>query len=396
MLKYPAMRNHPQILVVGGGIAGLSFALQLARRGISATIWEKQSPLNFGGYVVGIWKNGFDVLEKLGVADKVRQHGKISEFQHLTDENGNTIRYTDLKLLNQKHQSTVMFMQRNTLINILRKEVGDTAVMRFGVSIAAVQEEETGIRVSSDVMSDAKSFDLVVGADGIGSGTRRLVFGEDGIVRHNGVFYYTSVSMAQWQSRPQGDIEMTGPETFLGLYPFSEEHCGVYAAVYRRPDLLDMPAAAVMKHYFLNFNGYVPSVLQQIEEAEIFGDVIREVRLPKWHAGRCMLIGDAAHAMLPTTGQGLSLALEDGWLLANIIADTPQQQWTAEFTAFEKSRRRRMMPIYRRAALSNFVVHHTPAFLCKPRNMLIRCLFGKRKLGTLNAFLKKSVTRDET
>ena len=390
------MSPRPKILIVGGGIAGLCCALQLARRGVAAMVCEKLPPASSAGYIIGIWKNGFDVLEKLGVADLARQRGITSDFQILTDPQNRAIRSTDMRALNEKYGAGVVFMNRGALVECLLEELQKTGVadVHFNHSVSEVESQESKSRA---VFASGKEeyCDLIIGADGINSRVRRAVFGNRGEVTHNGVFYYAVVSMTEWESPLTGDVEMTGAGTFLGLYPFSRRECGIYAAVYRRPGLLSRPPSEVLREYFSGFSGYAPAVIDSCMTAEIFGDVIREANAPRWCFEGGILIGDAAHAMLPTTGQGISLALEDGYLSANIIADSPQEKWAEQFAALEKSRRSRITPIRRRAALTNFVVNHTPSWLCPSRNTLIRLLAGNKSRG-LDSFMADNVVRGET
>ncbi len=385
-----AAGSMPKILVVGGGAAGLSFAAQLSRRGGAATVWEKRPSETGDGYAVGLWKNGFDVLEKYGAAGDVKSAGKTSAFSQLTDEKGRVIRHADLSPLNRKYGAAVVFMMRGGLLQKLRK-IADGAVLRHA-EFAKAEMREGGV-LASDSLGNCEFFDLLVAADGINSPVRQAIFGGNCIKKHNAVFYYLSVSMAGWNPPLEGDIEMTGPGAFLGLYPLADGRCGVYAAVYRRSGLLRRPADKVLAEVFGHFGGYAPAVVSACQNEKIFGDIIRESRPSRWSARGCVLIGDAAHAMLPTTGQGLSLAMEDGFLLANIVADSPPSRWKERFAEFEKSRRRRLAPIRRRAALTNFAANYTPAFLCPARNALIRMAARGSKTGSLESFFQKGAEK---
>ena len=383
------MVQPPKILVVGGGAAGLCCVTQLARRGITATLWEKRPPETEGGYAVGLWKNGFDVLSKLGVAE-VKTGGKVSNFSQLTDEKGRVIRHADLSPLNQKYGSAVVFMTRGALLQKLRETAAaSTVIIRHDTALTKVEARDGKVR-ATDSCGNEEFFDLLVAADGIYSPVRNMIFGGD-LKEHNAVFYYASVSMAGWTPPLEGDIEMTGAGTFLGLYPLAGEWCGVYAAIYRRPGLLRRPPGEVLAEFFGNFGGYAPAVVAACQDTDVFGDIIREARPSRWSARRCILIGDAAHAMLPTTGQGLSLAMEDGLLLADIIADSSPEQWAKQFAAFEKLRRRRIAPIRRRAALVNFIANYTPTFLCPMRNALIRLTARGSKTAALDEFFQQKV-----
>lgn len=385
-----------RILVIGGGVAGLCFARQFAARGGTVTIWEKRHAPETGGYAVGVWKNGFDVLKQFGLDEVVRQAGTASAWSLFSDESGQAVRFTDLSQLNEKYGETVVFMRRGALCQLLLPEPHDLGIsLRLGVTAVSIIETPSGVRVRNS-SGEEEEFDLVIGADGIRSAVRTMLFGQDtGVIRHNAAFYWAVVDTKRWPERLAGDVEMSGPGTLLGLYPISSRQCGVYASVCRRPQILQENNYSVIRRYFGHFGGFAPLAVAGCEEASIFSDVISEVRLSRWHTSRCMLIGDAAHAMLPTAAQGASVAMEDGYILADLVAGAADahEKWPRLFAEFQTSRRRRISPVARRAALSNFVINRTPGWLCPMRNSLIR-LVMRCKAGGLDNFFRDNPTKN--
>lgn len=379
------------ILIIGGGIAGLALAGLAGKRGCAVTVWETAKNFKDGGYVIGIWKNGGNALQEMGLAPQIAAVGVRSAYQLLTDEKGNTLKRTDLDALSDQNSDAVRFMPRGALHGILQGALTDNVDIRFGCSPAELKEDNGKVYAHA-ANGETGVFDIVIGADGIGSATRGLLFKNDSIIRHNAFFYYGSVSYRDWKISLPGDIEMLGRGVFLGIYPYTADECGFYAALYPGKAAQSEAAIELLKRECAGFGWEIPGLLRNLRPP-IFGDWIRETAPPKWSRGRCLLIGDAAHALLPTSGQGISLALEDALALDRVLATTDNEDraLAAALTAFEKKRRARIAPVKRRSRNINLInrlaTRSNPLF-CHFRNSLARAGSGAGKVRRLNNFFQ--------
>lgn len=383
------------ILIIGGGIAGLALAGLASKRGCAVTVWEAAKNFKDGGYVIGIWKNGGEALREMGLASQVATTGFKSAYQLLADEKGNTLKHTDLSGLSDLHGDALRFMLRGALHGILQGTLTDNVTVRFNCSLAELKESN-GTVYARTTNGETGAFDLVIGADGIRSTTRGLLFKKDSVIRHNAFFYYGSVSYRDWKTTLPGDVEMLGRGAFLGIYPYTSDECGFYAALYPGKAAAESESSIeLLRREFADFGWQVPALLRDLQPP-IFGDWIQETAPPKWSCGRCILIGDAAHALLPTSGQGISMALEDALLLDKVLAKTENEDRAldAALTAFEQKRRARIAPVRRRsrrinlinrlATRSNPLFHHL-------RKVLARTGSGAGKARRLNKLFRREL-----
>lgn len=382
----------PKLLIIGGGLAAVALVGRLNAANIPVTIAEQAQDLSAGGYVIGLYKNGFDMAAQLGLAERAKTLGWLPDFQLLTDERGRQLRYTDLSFLHEKHGAALRFYSRSALHKMLCELLTADNDIRLGTTVTALSEHAAGVEV---VFSDGsrQTFDAVVGADGIASKTRRLLFGDVGQVIHNGTFHYAMADTSALDENMRrdissGDIEMLGRRGYFGIYPVSPTQCGIYAARYGAMHQADATKEEVLRF----FSAYTPyaRVLAQCIGGEVFTDALREVDFAGWGTARCFLIGDAAHALLPTSGQGASLAMEDGVLLADIL-QLPPREWQSAFARFEAARQARIAPIRRNSRIRNVAVAHVPPALCGIRNLAIKMLLGRGKGRQLDSFFQHTV-----
>lgn len=387
------MTQH--ILVAGGGIAGLAFAALAARRGRRVTVLERAAAFNEGGYAIGLWRNGYAALRKMGLAEQAAARGFAVARQILADEKGEVLKQTDLSALSAQSGGAVRFMPRGALHRVLQGALNDNVNIRFNAGLASLDENKESV-TARDTLGNVEDYDLVIGADGAHSATRRLLFsrGEDGEKFYDAVFYWGDASCADWSPPLENDVEMMGAGAFLGVYPFSAARCGFYAALYPGADSLRRAPLNVLRGALANFGGHAPKLLAGLrEDSPVFGGQMAEVDAPRWSRGRCLLIGDAAHALLPTSGQGINFALEDAALLDEMLA--AQKPLAETFAAFEKRRRARIAPVRRRArmlhTMNALATRNRPLF-CRLRRALARRSSGANKEKRLQKFFKGSLS----
>jgi 2-polyprenyl-6-methoxyphenol hydroxylase-like FAD-dependent oxidoreductase len=282
------------ILIVGGGIGGLSLAACLARRGIECELVERQPGWTTVGGGITLYPNGMRALGTLGVAAEVEAGGIALQTFKVLDRDG--------RLLAETPGESWDGVGRTFLINrrVLQRVLVSAAApvpMRLGVTI-------TGIRANGDrahvSFTDATEgiYDLVVGADGIRSTVRRLWFGESH-PRYVGQMYWRVAVRANLVGAP---TMMFDADRYVVVFPLGDgtTYC---AWQIRSPLPLDDIG-----------NGSVS------ELARRFWDFAEPCRAALGCvAGRSVLIGDAAHACSPTMAQGGSLAIEDAVVLAEVL-----------------------------------------------------------------------------
>ena len=310
------MVNIERILIIGGGIAGLTVATALHRQGFRAELVERSTSWHATGAGILLHANGMRVLRALGLGNAVEQAGAIVRHWSFCDQHGEVLCDTDLEEL-WGNVGPCIGIERPRLQKILL--TGAAAIpCRLGISVTSLIQDEQRVVVG---FSDGSTgnYDLVVGADGIYSTVRTLVMGAD----QPG---YTGLMI--WRSlvpiRPRGVTNfklMLGDGCFFGIMPMGDGHTNVFGGV-GMPRTHD-PVQGRLDRFrkrFTGFSGQVQECLAAItRDEQIYCGPIEWVKLDYWRRGRIVLIGDAAHAGPPTMAEGGCMAMEDAYILAEIL-----------------------------------------------------------------------------
>ncbi|WP_407699519.1 FAD-dependent oxidoreductase [Streptomyces broussonetiae] len=334
-----------KVVVIGGGIAGTAAALALQRAGYDVTVYEAHpdTAADIGAFLT-LGSNGMRALAQLGATDAVTATGfaltslRLLDSQGTEQARGSLGEVTDPAL----HYRC---LRRGELNSALQREAARRGIpVRHGVRLADVSNGPDGVTAhfADGTTADA---DLLLGADGLNSTVRtRLV--PEARPGYAGQRIYYGYSAAAPEGDPTGLITFVrGGESTFGYavspagqtYWFARVNTealpadGAVHEADRREELLPLlrgdatPAADIVA-------GSVGPVLATNATDLPLGTV--------WHRGRALLIGDAAHAASPATGQGASMALEDAVVLAKALRDLPDVP--AAFAAYEGHRRPRV------------------------------------------------------
>ncbi len=328
-----------RVLIVGGGIAGLTLAALLQQRGIRPVIVERAAHYGGVGYVLGLWPVGSRVLHGLGLHPALVDGSVPLVNYRPCDERGRCLREFDFRWVSDA-AGPILGMRRFDLINVLRGAVASLD-MRMGVTIAAldIRASEVGVTFSGGA-TDA--FDLVVGCDGLRSKTRELAFGDVPLTYHGWTGFAWWLDPALCRSDTITEYWAAG--RFLGLYPGKDSlccFCALPAPQDSRVAAPDRPEH--LRRAFAAVGGLVPQVIEQLPEGEeIWHDDFDDLRMPRWSRGRVLLIGDASAAILPTAGIGASMAMESAAALADELSRADAGTLDLAIRLFEKRRRQRV------------------------------------------------------
>lgn len=310
------MVNPQRILIVGGGIAGLSLLAALRRHGIDAELIERNPRWEPVGGGIAVQPNAMRVLDKLGVGEAVRRAGAVIHRWQFRDHDGDLLCEIALEPL-WGEVGAFVGIERSKLHEALKPA---EASCRLGIWATSVREENDEVVVKfSD--GSAGCFDLVVGADGIGSAMRQLVtaaatpsYGEQMVWR----------SVAPVRLPDPDSIQFwLGDGCFFGLCPVG---AGTYGFANVTRDRFHDPLEGRLgrlRRCFAAFGAPIQAYLEALaHDEQIHCGPIEWLHLERWHRGHVLLIGDAAHASSPMMGQGGSMAMEDALVLAETLAET--------------------------------------------------------------------------
>lgn len=382
-----------KIIIVGGGLAGLTLSLFLKKAGIDSEVYEAYPKLTNAGAAFTIAPNGMNVLNELGLADELIENGNIISAFTFMNEKGKQIASMKTGPVEKYGQPSVMIL-RHVLHNRLYQEAIEQGIpVHYGKRLLAVAEHTDGIFAYFEDGTKVVA-DLLVGADGIHSMTRRILFPEAPKPVYIG-FYGTGglVDKADMshENIAQHDLNLVyGTGGFFG-YGFNKQDELLWWSSIEVPEtevksyIKTVSQEGIRADLTGNFKNYHSPVGELIAKTKSFTQTASyEIEpLPRWYKGRVLLIGDAAHAISTTSGQGASMAFEDAMYLAKLLKDMGVNDYASVYARFEAERMPRLAKLFKLARRGNSDKKITNPFKAwirdKMMGFFIR-LFGEKGL----------------
>ncbi|TMR99894.1 FAD-dependent monooxygenase [Nonomuraea basaltis] len=334
----------PAAVVVGGGIGGLAAAIALHRIGWRVTVLERAGEFSEIGAGLALWPNAMRALAALGLAERVRAIAGVETVGGVRDRAGRWLSRTDNAGVARRHGWPLLMVHRPELMRVLVAAL-PAELLRAGSEVRAVRPDGDGM--VAEHRGGRTRADLVVGADGVRSQVRRQGWPEAAAPRYAGC---TAWRMVTEPLRGRGDEGALfwgrGERIGFAALPGGRFYCFAAARV---PEGGGEDAYAGLMRRFGGWPDPVPELLAAVpEEAVLRHDVYEAPPLASYVRGRVALLGDAAHAMEPTLGQGAGTALEDAVTLAACLRTAPDVD--AALARYDLVRRPRTQAIARRSA----------------------------------------------
>jgi 2-polyprenyl-6-methoxyphenol hydroxylase-like FAD-dependent oxidoreductase len=330
------------VLISGASIAGPALAFWLRRHGFDVTVVEKSHTLRGGGYPIDIRGTALGVAERMGLLPRLREAHVDSRRITFLDAGGAPVASLRPEALTRSEDSDLE-VRRGDLAEILYDVVRDDVEFLFDNTIVAMDDHAGGVDVTFR-SGLQRTYDHVVGADGLHSGVRALTFGpEEQFHRYLGYCFagFTlpnhlglSHEAVMWNEPGRAAVvyAVGAGESVHGFLSFSRAEAPFGA--FRNPEAQRELVAST----FDGAGWEVPALVEAMQEADdLFFDTVSQIRMPRWSSGRVALVGDAAYAPSFLTGQGSSLALVGAYVLAGQLATAPDH--TAAFEAYERQTR---------------------------------------------------------
>ncbi|MBS2531248.1 FAD-dependent monooxygenase [Catenulispora sp. NF23] len=330
-----------RVLVSGGGISGLALAGALARRGVRVDVIESRPDLTVTGIGISVPNNALRMLNALGLLDKVLAAGFAFDEYVMCDAAGEQIVSMPCPA-SADGVPGYLGITRTRLSDILREAaISAGARLRLGSRIEEFAQDARAARVRLSDGTEGE-YDLVVGCEGLRSSLRTRLFGEQA----DPVF----TGYSCWRAKPtmprqvSAMTKFAGAATDAGLVPIGEDEMYLFHVTAEPGNPYHEPAdfRDLLEERLAEYTGLVADVRRDLPPAEdIIYSPLFEVRLPSpWYSGRAIVIGDAAHAVVPHLSQGGSQALEDAVVLAEELTRRPLDDALAAFMErrFERAR----------------------------------------------------------
>jgi len=314
----PAVSN---VLVVGGGVGGLTAAIALRQQGIAVDVIEVNP--DHSVYGVGIIQpnNVLRALDKIGLADACVARGGAFPGWQIYDQHGTFLMAAPNSSLASPRHPPVNGITRPILQEILLNAAHESgASVRVGVAVDRFEDDGDGIDIGFTGGTNGR-YDFVIGSDGLYSDFRRRLFGEvvgpqfsgQGVWRYN----FNRPPEVEW-----GHVYF-GAKTKVGLTPMSPTRMYMFLVTHEpgNPRMPSESLAELMRDRLEGYTGLVATLREQITDpAAVVYRRMEHLLLPApWHKGRAIVIGDAAHATTPHLAQGAAMAIEDAVLLGELL-----------------------------------------------------------------------------
>lgn len=351
-----------KVLIAGGGIAGPACALFLRRAGIAVTVFEARRDRDTVGGGLSLSPNGMNVLDALCLADAVQARGTPARENWFRSARGRVLAHYDNG--SRGYGRSAVNLRRADLhwllVSALRDMGGEVLTGKRVSHVAATATKVT----TTCTDGHTETGDLLVGADGLHSGVRVAMWPNGPTPHYVGVVavggFTPLVRLPMLPDRSRVALNFTfGREGMFGYGGARPDEVMWWCNIWREEplsaqeiaELKASRAGSELSRMFGEYHQPVPSLLVESEDLVAL-NIYDMPSLPDWHDGRTILIGDAAHAVSPNSGQGAALALEDAQLLATLLvaADGDHSRAFPEFERRRRARAERVMREGRRRA----------------------------------------------
>jgi 2-polyprenyl-6-methoxyphenol hydroxylase-like FAD-dependent oxidoreductase len=318
--------QNKNILIAGAGIAGTTLAYWLQQFGYAPTIVEQAPQVREGGYAIDFWGAGFDVAEKMCIVPELQQADVgIAEVAFVDAHNQRkaAMNYRQIKKMMNGRALTLL---RSDLAKVIYHHLDPHTEILFGQRIAGLQQHDEGVDVTFS-NGQRRLFDLVVGADGLHSSVRHLVFGSEAQFESYYGYYTASFTIETGVSAGTSFLTYNVPGKQAAVYSLGEHKAAAFF-IFRAPEKLAVDhhdieqQKAILRQQFGDAGWKCPELLAKMDAAtDFYFDVVSQIDMKRWSKDRVSLVGDACDCPSLLSGQGSTLAMVGAYILAGELKE---------------------------------------------------------------------------
>ena len=332
--------NDKTVLIAGAGIAGPTLAFWLKAAGFEPTVVEHAPAPRTGGYVIDFWGLGYDIAERMGLLGDINRIGYHVREVQIVDDRGARVTGFGTKVFDELTGGRFVTLGRSDLSRLLLKKIEDTTEIIFGDAIVDLRERTDCVEVKFK-HSPERRFGLVIGADGLHSNVRRLVFGPQNRFEKQLGYLVAAFEVRGYRPRNENIYLMYNePRRMVGRFALHDDRT-LFLFVFVadadfEPAMFDLRMQkAMLLERFGCGKWECPRILAELDRTkELYFDRVSLIKMESWSKGRVALIGDAAFCVSLMAGQGSALAMTAAYVLAGELAKAGGQH-EAAFDKYE-------------------------------------------------------------
>lgn len=322
------------VLISGASVAGPALAYWLTRHGMRATVVERAETVRPGGLAVDFRGTAMRVLEQMGILDELRAHATHSGDATVVDADG-----TPIATMPGEIFAGDLEVLKTDLTRILYDLTKDDAEYIFNDSISALTQDATGVHVEFG-RTAPRTFDLVIGADGLHSTVRALAFGPKEQFTHPMGYAFATFSTSNYLNLDRTGVSHVAGDRSVNVFASNQNKDIRVMFMFPARDVprkRDAQLVAVQTA-FAHVGWEASRLLDAMPAAtDFYFDELSQITMPTWSTGRVALVGDAGYCASPMSGRGTSQALLGAYVLAGELST--QDDHETAFAEYERALR---------------------------------------------------------
>jgi 2-polyprenyl-6-methoxyphenol hydroxylase-like FAD-dependent oxidoreductase len=362
-----------KIVINGIGVAGPALGYWLTQAGHEVLLVEEAPRLRAGGYIIDFWGIGYDIAEKMGLIGEIRRLGYQVREVRFVGRDGRRQGGFDLTVFGRLTSNRFTSLPRSDVSATIYRAIEGKVQAIFGDSVAGIEEHDRGVRVTFD-HAPACEADLVIGADGLHSRVRRLVFGADAEFITPLGYHVAAFEVEGYRPRDELVYVSRGlPGRQVSRFTMRDDKT-LFLFVFRDEYMSGGEPKEILRDAYAGSGWEWPLIERELVRTnDLYFDTVSQVRMDRWTKGRTALIGDAAACVSLMAGEGTGLAIMEAYILAGEL-QACGDDFGAAFARYEE----RLMPFLKRkqASAATFASSFAPktSFGIAFRNVVTKLL----------------------
>lgn len=308
-----------KILVIGAGIAGPTVCYWLKRFGFFPVLIERSASLRKGGHALDVRGVAIDIVKKMGIYEKICTMRTQVELGQYVDVEGTVLHEEKGERFSFREGEDVEIV-RGDLVQILIDAM-EGVPCYFDQLITSIKQDDNDVEVQ---FKDGRTerYDLVIGADGLHSATRRMVFDKDEYVLTNLGLFFSVFNIPNYLNLNHTEVQYEAHQKLISVTSDKNPDIAEVAFMFRAQNALNdirdkNEQQRFLRETFQGFGWEASKILElMLDSDDFYFDSVTQVKMKSWTKGRVALLGDAGYSASPVSGQGNNLAMVGAYILA--------------------------------------------------------------------------------